>query len=272
MTAMNHIQRPAVMFVADSHFHLRPDPAEMRRRERFVELCRLAQRAGHLVLLGDIFDFWFDYPHFRLRGYEEVLQALDGVRAAGTAIHFVGGNHDIWAADYMHERYGCGIRPPRSLLVAGGSRVMLCHGDGMFKLDWAYGAFRTRVRARAGIAVAKSLHPEILFALSTWLSGRSRCATRDEARVIESRAASWLAGQPAPGPVGNPNLMGRDLTEWDLAIIGHVHHGFSIHENGRTLAALPGWLDPLGYGVLQDGQWRQLDFDRDPTPDLATPR
>lgn len=257
---MNDTQRQAVLFVADSHFHLRPDQAENRRRDRFCELCRLAESAGHLVLLGDIFDFWFDYPHFRLRGYEDVLQALDAVRATGTVIHFVGGNHDVWAAAYMQERYGCGVRPLRSALVAGGRRVQLVHGDGLFKLDWAYGAFRTLVRAKAGIALAKSLHPEILFALSSWLSGRSRCATRDEAAVIETRAAAWLRAQASPDSTP---------ADWDLMIIGHVHHGFAISDGGRTLAALPGWLDPLGYGLLTAGQLHLLDFDRDPVPRLA---
>lgn len=258
---MNTTTRPAALFVADAHFHLRPDAAETRRRDRFVELCALAQEAGDFVLLGDIFDFWFDYPHFRLRGYEDILQALDRVRAAGTALHFVGGNHDVWAAGYMMERYGCQVRPPHSLIHAGGRAVHLCHGDGLFKLDWAYGAFRAMVRARAGIAVAKSLHPEILFALSTWLSGRSRCATRDEARVIEARAAAWLAR-----PAGRTREM---PSAWDLMVIGHVHHGFSVTDRGRTLAALPGWLDTLGYGVLRDGVWRQLDFDRDARPELG---
>jgi UDP-2,3-diacylglucosamine hydrolase len=260
MSAMNDTQRQAVLFIADCHFHLRPDQAETRRRDRFCEFCRLAESAGHLVLLGDIFDFWFDYPHFRLRGYEDVLQALDAVLTAGTVIHFVGGNHDVWAAAYMQERFGCGVRPLHSALAAGGRRVQLVHGDGLFKLDWAYGAFRTMVRAKAGVALAKSLHPEILFALSTWLSGRSRCATRDEAAVIESRAAAWLRAQAPPGSTP---------ADWDLMVIGHVHHGFAVSAQGRTLAALPGWLDPLGYGLLSSGQLRLLDFDRDPVPRLA---
>ncbi len=262
MRAMMHTTQAPVIFVADTHFHLQPGVAESRRLERFLELCHRARGVGHLVLLGDIFDFWFDYPHFRLRGYEEVLQALDVVRAAGTELHFVGGNHDIWATGYMRERYGCAVRPPQSRLVAGGRRILLCHGDGMLKLDWAYGAFRSLVRARAGIALAKALHPEILFALSSWLSGRSRCATRDEATVIETRAAAWLAKQP---PLSTTD------DEWDLLVIGHVHHGFMTADRGRTLAALPGWLDPLGYAVLQDGELRLLDFDSDPWPLPAAP-
>lgn len=249
-----------VLFVADTHFHLRPDAAEARRRDRFLDLCRLAREADHFVLLGDIFDFWFDYPHFRLRGYEEILQALAEVRNAGAALHFVGGNHDVWAAPYMQERFGCAVRPPDSLLVAGGRRIRLCHGDGLFKLDWAYGAFRTIVRSPAGIALAKSFHPEILFALSTWLSGRSRCATRDEAALIEHRAAAWLAAQP---PASDPQ------DAWDLMLIGHVHHGFMTTADDRTLAALPGWLGTLGYAVLCDGRLSLLDFDRDPPPVLG---
>lgn len=259
MPPMDSPTPATALFVADTHFHLHPDAAEARRRDRFLELCTLARQAGHLVLLGDVFDFWFDYPHFRLRGYEEVLQALDAVRAAGTTIHFVGGNHDIWAAPYMRERYGCELRAPHSDLRAGGLDVRLCHGDGMFKLDWAYGTFREVVRSRAGILAAKSLHPEVLYALSAWLSGRSRCATRDEAALIEQRASAWLAARPARAP-------GAD--DWDLMVIGHVHHGFSVESGGRRLAALPGWLGRLGYGLLRDGEFSLLDFDADPQPSL----
>jgi len=160
----------------------------------------------------------------------------------------------------MRERFGCEIRPPHSDLAAGGLRVRLCHGDGLFKLDWAYGAFRSVVRAQAGIAVAKSLHPELLFALSTWLSGRSRCASRDEATVIERRAAAWLAAQAA-APDRTPG--------WNLMVIGHVHHAFVTEVGGRRLAALAGWLRTLGYAVLRDGELRLLDFDHDPPPALG---
>ena len=75
-------------------------------KEKGRALLELARSADHLVLLGDIFDFWFDYPHFRLKGYDALLNALDLVRDAGTRIHFIGGNHDIWAAGYLHQRYG----------------------------------------------------------------------------------------------------------------------------------------------------------------------
>lgn len=251
---MDHRDQPTVIFVADSHFHLEPDPAEQERVARFLDLLELSRRADHLVLLGDIFDFWFDYPHFRLKGYETVLSALDAVRDAATRIHFIGGNHDVWAADYLHQRYGSSPGGDTEIVAFGDRRVKLCHGDGLLKFDWAYSSFRAVVRTRAGIVVAKALHPELLYALSTWLSGRSRAATRDEAPKIERLASRWLARQPRG--------------DWDLMVTGHVHHPFVTEHAGRTFVSLAGWFDPLGYGVLRQGEIRLLDFARDPLPDL----
>ena len=245
---------PTALFVADAHFHLHPDPAELERVQRFLEFLEVARDADHLVLLGDIFDFWFDYPHFRLRGYDEILSGLDRVHAAGTRIHFVGGNHDIWAAGYLHERYGSGPTGNAAVVEIAGLRIRLDHGDGLLAFDWAYKSFRAIVRARAGIVLAKSLHPELLYRLSTWLSGRSRAATRDEAERIVAKGQAWLDRQRS--------------ADWDLMVIGHVHHAFEVTAGGRRLAALAGWFDRLGYGVLRDGRFRLAGF-RDESRPLA---
>ncbi len=253
-SAMRSKQQPTAIFVADSHFHLNPDQREQRRIRGFCDLMVLAEKADHLFLVGDIFDFWFDYPHFRLRGYEEILQALDRVRAAGTALHFVGGNHDIWASAYMHERYGSRLDGESFTLNLGDRRVRVVHGDGLLAYDWAYNTFCRIVRTRAGILLAKSLHPEILYALSKWLSGHSRGATRDEAHQIEAKGLRWIQRQ--------------GQADWDLCIMGHVHHPFSAEAQGRTLTALAGWFDTLGYGLLRDGRFQLLDFERDPVPEI----
>ncbi len=252
---MNH-QQPTAVILADAHFHLRPDAAETRRIERFLELLDRLRGVDHLVLLGDIFDFWFDYPHFRLDGYDAILAGLDRVRDAGTAIHFVGGNHDIWAAGYLHRRYGSEPEGRPLDLQLGDLKVRFDHGDGLLSHDWLYSTFRAMVRTRAGILLAKSLHPEILFAISTWLSGHSRNATRDEGRQIEAKAAAWLARQQdAP---------------WDLMVIGHVHHRFTVTSGGRTLAAPTGWFSRLDLGVIHAGRLELLDYEQDPLPDFLS--
>lgn len=243
---MSASEQPAVLFVADAHFHLEPDAAEQRRVAHFLDFLRVAERADDLVLLGDIFDFWFDYPHFRLKGYDRILTALDAVRDAGTRLHFVGGNHDIWASNYLHRRYGCTPDAERRVVEFGAQRVLLDHGDGLLGRDWAYRVFRAVVRNRAGILAAKSLHPEILYAISTWLSGHSRGATRDEGVRMVEKARRWLGAQ--------------DSAPWDLMVMGHVHHAFELTDGPRRMAALAGWFDTLGYGLLREGRFRLLDF------------
>ena len=249
---MGNSASPAAVLVADTHFHLEPDAAERVRLDRFLEFLARCRGVPDLVLLGDIFDFWFDYPHFRLKGYDSLLQALDRVRDAGTRIHFVGGNHDIWAAAYLHERYGSDPAGGPLDMEWDGLRVRLVHGDGLLVRDWIYNAFRWIVRRRLGVVLAKSLHPELLYAFSTWLSGTSRGVARDEGEKIEARAAERLA---------------RATGDWDLMVMGHVHHPFVATRDGRRLAALGGWLDREGYGVIRAGDFALRDFATDGYPD-----
>ena len=252
---MSSSRQPTALFVADSHFHLVPDAKESRRVADFVRFLGVAEQVDHLVLLGDLFDFWFDYPHFRMRGYDEILIALDRVHDAGTRIHFVGGNHDIWAADYLHVRFGSSARGEARIIELGSQRVYLNHGDGLLSHDWAYDTFRILVRARAGMLLAKSLHPELLYRISIWLSGHSRAATRDEAEKIVTKSRKWLERQ--------------DGAPWDLMVMGHVHHAFEMTVGPRRMAALAGWIETRGYGLLRDGRFRLLDFEANPDP-LAT--
>jgi UDP-2,3-diacylglucosamine hydrolase len=234
-------QGVSALFVGDTHFHTQPDRAEQVRQARFLEFLAEAREVEHLVLLGDIFDFWFDYPHFLLRGYEPLLRGLDGVREAGAHLHFVGGNHDIWAARYLHERYGTEAEAGPLTLAFDTTLVRCVHGDGMLGKELMYREFRSLVRSPAAIRFAKTLHPEALFAFSSWLSGTSRAANRDEADGIEIKAAHYLEQAVQENPA------------WELLVMGHVHHPFRIDRGPHTLLSLGGWLTPLNYGRFAGG-------------------
>jgi len=234
----NHNDGARALFLADSHFHTERGPTEERRYRAFLALLRRHAGTPDVVLLGDIFDFWFDYPHFVMKGYEELLAVLDEVRGAGSRLHFVGGNHDIWAARYLHDRYGTSRDGGPLTLELDGRRVRCLHGDGLLGRDLLYAAFRSLVRHPAGVALGKSLHPEALYAFSTWLSGTSRSCTRDEVAGIESKASRWLQRQRDP--------------DWDHLIMGHVHHRFTVEHGGRRLTTLGGWLDAQHYAIWRD--------------------
>jgi UDP-2,3-diacylglucosamine hydrolase len=248
---MNKNTSHVVLFVGDTHFHLTRRPGEQKRLERFLLFLDMARQADELVLLGDIFDFWIDYPHLRLRGYDEILHGLDAVRAAGTTVHFIGGNHDIWAAEYFHERYGTNRDGASKTLDLDGFQMRLVHGDGLLARDTIYNGFRWLVRQRAAVAMAKSLHPELLYHFCCWLSGTSRKASRDESDLIVERARRYLD---------------RTAADWDMLLIGHVHHAFLIENEQRAMGALGSWFGEESYGIWSEGRFALKDFANDPRP------
>ena len=248
---------PRALFVADSHFHVRRSPDEEQRLVRFVSLLDRFAGVPDMVLLGDIFDFWFDYPHFVMKGYDLLLDGLDRVRAAGSRLHFVGGNHDIWAADYLHQRYGTAADGGPVTLDLDGRHVFCTHGDGLLGRDILYQAFRAVVRHPAGIWLGKTIHPEALFAFSSWLSGTSRNSDRDEISGIEVKAQRWLARNPNP--------------PWDHLIMGHVHHAYTTIAGDRRLSTLGGWLDSPCYAIWRDGELEHCCADNPPTSRIDTP-
>jgi len=233
------VTRVKAVFLADTHFHVERPSAEEERLRHF--LCLLERIAGvpDVVLLGDIFDFWFDYPHFYMKGYNQLLEGLDGVAAAGSRLHFVGGNHDIWAAGYLHRRCGSRADGGPVTLDLDGKRIRCTHGDGLLGRDLLYRAFRAVVRHPAGVLLGKSLHPEALYAFSTWLSKTSRESDRDEAAGIERKADRWLQQ--------------RGDAPWDQLVIGHVHHRYTTEHQGRRMSCLGGWFGPLHFALWRDG-------------------
>jgi UDP-2,3-diacylglucosamine hydrolase len=251
MKSNSYDDRIRALFVADTHFHIRRHQAEERRFTLLLALLNRYAGVPHLVLLGDIFDFWFDYPHFVMKGYEPLLAALDTARSAGSCIHFIGGNHDIWAAEYLHRRLGTAAHGGAIDLDLDGQRVHCQHGDGLLDRNLLYKTFRKIVRNPAGIWLGKALHPEALYAFSTWLSANSRHCTRDEIAVIERKANDWLARQRNP--------------EWDHLVIGHVHHACTVTIASRRLTCLGGWLDSLNYGIWRDGMLEHRRWEDPPS-------
>lgn len=249
MTCNHDVTQPRAIFLADAHFHVERTSPEDDRLDHFCALLGRYAGTPHVVLLGDIFDFWFDYPHFYMKGYGPLFRALDLVRDAGSRLHFVGGNHDIWAAEFLHRRYGTDPAAGPLTLELDGQRVHCLHGDGLLGRDIFYQTFRAIVRHPLGVLLGKSLHPELLFAFSSWLSKSSRHSTRDEAEGIERKARTWLSRQRS--------------APWEHLVMGHVHHRYSLAEQGRRLSCLGGWFDELHYAIWQDGRLQQLVWNRD---------
>ena len=228
--------RHLTYFVSDVHLGLQvQDPA--RREARFVEFLRSipAEETEALYLLGDIWDFWYEYKDVVPKGYVRVFAALLELMDAGVKVYFFPGNHDIWAYSYFRE-LGMTVLEQPYVTVIGGRRFCLGHGDGLGPGDYGYKLMKWAFHNRFLQKCFSTLHPRIAFSLGNGWSRKSRLA---------KNVSYFFRGKDEP------------LYKWcakfkggaDFFIFGHYHArvDMPVEPSGRLLLlgdwiTKPNWL------------------------------
>ena len=230
-----------VLIFAD--VHLGAGPAGKETQESFVRFLRSIdpERYTQIVILGDLFDFWFEYKHVIFSAYFDVLRALADLRDAGVRIDLVCGNHDFWAGRFLEDELGIRVHRDRYDITLAGRRVRFVHGDGVNRGDYGYRIYKYMARAPAVVALFRLLHPDWAMGLARGISHGSRTLrTRsDPSDSSEVRAVEGYAQGIA------------DRGEADVIVCGHTH--FSVHKEltgaaGTTLYINTGdWMENRCY-------------------------
>ena len=200
--------------VVFSDVHLDVGEGDRERRAEFVEFLRgLDGSVDRVIVLGDLFDFWFEYKHVIFSGYFEVLRAFAKLRDHGVELHLVCGNHDYWAGRFLEEDLKFKVHRDPVLMDFNGKRVLLVHGDGLNKRDWAYRMYRRIARARAVVWAFRRLHPDRAMGIARWVSRNSRrmSEARGPEKGSEARALRAFAQEALRRGEG------------DVIICGHAH-------------------------------------------------
>jgi UDP-2,3-diacylglucosamine hydrolase len=121
-----------IYFVSDAHLGSRLDKDPLSREKILVNWLEFVRKdAEKIFLLGDIFDFWFEYKTVVPKGYVRILGKLAELADAGIEIHFFIGNHDIWAFDYFEKEVGMIVHHHAEIMELNGRRFFMAHGDGL---------------------------------------------------------------------------------------------------------------------------------------------
>jgi len=137
--------RSDVFFAADTHLR----PGETEEQERLIKFLQFVQREGRaLYLLGDIFDYWFEYKTAVLRCFAPVLEALRRLRQSGVEVHFLHGNHDFAVGAVFEEDLDVRVHPGPVSIEIGETSLYLTHGDELCRDDWAYRIIKRLMRNR----------------------------------------------------------------------------------------------------------------------------
>lgn len=237
--------RETVYFTSDHHFGAGPN--QPARIQRFVAWLDALDDAQTIYLLGDVFDFWLDYPTYMPKIHMEVLYALSRIRDRGTQLVFVGGNHDVWCEDFFEGTLDVPSLESGSTVELQGLRFRLHHGDGLLSGDRAYRVFRAVVRHPVPVFLAKAIHPELLHAFADWLSRNSRKRYRGSDEEIHARIRRFVETRPQSG--------------CDHFVCGHIHYPVRVEADGWTFTCLGDWVKHFTAARLRDGEFGLVRVD-----------
>ena len=164
-------------FVSDIHLGSGNREEQKRVERAFLDfLDTIEKDAESLLLLGDIFDFWFEYKEVVPKGFVRVLGRLAELSDKGVRIVMLTGNHDMWVGDYLTEECGIEIHTTPQDISLCGKRLFIAHGDNMNIQDQpALRLMNTIFRSRGLRKVASWLiHPDLFLRFGKWWSGKSR--------------------------------------------------------------------------------------------------
>ena len=227
-----------VIVVADAHLGQVPAAVGVAFHAFLDEVPR---PGDHLVLTGDLFDFWFEYPSVIPRKHFATVAKLQEVRARGVPITFVGGNHDRWGGTFFTEDLGIAFYGGEAELELGGRRAFIAHGDGLTEQHWSGKLMHRFTRHPVTVAVFRVLHPTIGFWIADLFSRHLADNTKD--RAVLDRAAvaqrEWAGEFLAKHP------------DVDLVIMAHTHRPVVNRlPDGRTYLNPGAFLDGGRYAVI----------------------
>lgn len=236
-------QRTLTYFVSDVHLGLDvKDPAD--RETRFVSFLRSipASRTKALYMLGDIWDFWYEYRDVVPKGFFRVFSALSDLIEAGVRVCFFPGNHDIWCYSYFSE-LGIEVLEQPYSFTSGGLRFCVGHGDGLGPGNGGYKLMRALFHNRVAQSLFSLLHPWLAFRLGKGWSRQSRLA-KDFEYVFRG----------ADEPLYKFAVQKDAQEHVDVFIFGHYHvQADETLPSGSRLLLLKDWMNP------QSSNWIVFD-------------
>lgn len=234
-----------IYFASDMHLGA-PNWADSLVREKklvsWLDTIKLDAEAIYLV--GDIFDFWFEYKHVVPRGYVRLLGKLAELTDSGIPIHVFTGNHDMWIFDYLPKETGVIMHREPIDVKFGNHLFHIAHGDGLGPGDRGYKFLKKVFASKVCQWLFARFHPNFGIGLANFWSRRSRSHTKKKDE-FHGEDKEWLVIYSKEKLNEQP---------YDFFIYGHRHLPLEIDIEGKAkYVNLGDWIEYFTYGEY-DGQ------------------
>ncbi len=235
-----------IYFASDQHFGA-PTAKESKIREaHFVTwLEEIKKDAKILFLLGDLFDFWFEYKTVVPKGFIRVLGKLAELKDMGIEIHFFVGNHDLWMRDFFKTELDIPVYHHPKILTFNNKVFYIGHGDGLGPEDKGYKRMKKVFTNPFSKWLFRWLHPDIGVRLGQYLSTKNKLISGEEDVIFLGEDQEWLVQY-------SKEMLNKQ--HFDYFIFGHRHLPMEIKLNQKsTYINLGDWVKHFTYAVF-DGK------------------
>jgi len=228
-------------FASDVHLGIPDYESSLVRERMFIAwLEQVRKDAACIYLLGDIFDFWFEYKRVVPRGYTRLLGKIAELTDNGIPVHFFTGNHDLWVFDYLPRETGVILHNGPYSCEIGGKRFYLSHGDGLGPGDGGYKFLKKIFTNKTLQWMFARLHPNFAIWLASKFSEDSRQLNMGSEFLGEDN--EWLVQYAY-------EVLEKE--HFDYFIFGHRHIPIDITlKNGARFIYLGDWITHFTYGVF----------------------
>ena len=234
-----------IYFASDNHLGAPTPEASAPREKRFVQwLSEIQQDAAALFLLGDLFDFWFEYKTVVPKGFVRVLGKLAEMADAGIPIHFFVGNHDLWMLDYLEKEVGIKVHHQPKEFTFNDRLFFIGHGDGLGPEDKGYKRMKKIFTNPFFQWCFRWLHPDLGMRLGHYLSVKNKLISGEEDAIFLGEDKEWLA-----------QYAKRKYNEKarDYFVFGHRHIPLDIAINDQArYINLGDWITHFTYAEFSE--------------------
>lgn len=251
---INNPKGKSVFFASDFHLGTPNFESSRTREDKIVQwLNSIEDKASCIILVGDIFDFWFEYKHTVPKGYIRLLGKLAQLSDKGIELILFTGNHDMWMFDYLEKELRVEIYREPVVFVINNKRLFTGHGDGLGPGDKKYKFLKNFFNSRLCQWMFARLHPNLGMGIAQFWSRKSRLSNENKDESYKGPETEWLW------------IYSKEIEEQqhhDFYVFGHRHVPLDLSvTNSSKYINLGEWVHHTTYGEFDGNEVHLKTYD-----------
>ncbi len=242
-----------IYFASDFHLGYPDFHRSLSREKKIIRwLDEIKKDAEEIYLLGDIFDFWYEYKKVVPRGFTRFLGKIAEITDSGIKVHFFTGNHDIWIYDYLPQEIGIILHRKAKTMIIGNKKFYIAHGDGLGGFDWKYNILKKIFTNKILQFLFSRLHPNFaLFLGQKWSLSRDTKIVKKDGYLGDDKEFLVLHSKEI-----------QKKEEHNFFIYGHRHFPKKIKISKNSEYFNTGdWISHFSYCVFDGEKMKIKNFE-----------